>query len=399
MRIGQYQISGISTRFWVILGVIIVLIAAIVILRPSGESDAEREALPAFPTAELKTTRLGWLDNTENLHTAASGEEIAGAYYTTDAGRGQVYRLRVYLPPAQAGEESRGDLYLTSPTTGYTFVGGTVLEPTQTYTADTLATEAEEQFTSARPVQLGFPSDRLPTLGEAYEITGMLWWNSFEVSRVPAESQTDVLSAPTFIVDRYQKLSPDELRAPSTHVTDTSFVFHEGPLEIRIPRLEWSSGNELRACVILRNLSTTPLSSWPEMLSSMSADIGAGSVTGQLTEFSPLGNGAPLESQQTVPSYMVFDGSVADPQQDLTLRMRTLPSNQRAASALNSLQLQVLPDNIQGVDQGQQQVNQCAANDTASTTAAGQAPAAVPADRTVPDQTSPSRDLLVPPAR
>lgn len=396
MRIGQYQISGVSTRFWIILGAAVVVVIGFFFLRPSN--DVDPLATPAFAASELQASdealQTGWLD-AEETFTADTSTAISEQYTAT---LGAAYRLRVYLPNDEEGRETRPDLYFNSKA-GYNFVPASVLSTKKTYNEATLSEDAVNQLASDTPVQLAFQANKQPPTAKAYEITGMLWWNSQNIGDNGASlEETGYGSAPTIIVDRYRELSSNELRAPSTQFYNLGLIYREKNLEMRIPRIEWSSGREVRACMLIKNLSARPVSLTP-LATQMTADVGLGETEGSFVENSPLGQGTMLAPGQTIPSYMAFNDSVADSTKPLTLRLKSalVANTKNVKAATNSQSIFVDPQTITEVssaDQGKLQENACAANTAPQTAPTQTQKVETKVPTSAPTEDSSSQSLL-----
>jgi hypothetical protein len=188
MRIGNVRISGVSPRFFVILALVALAVIAFNVFRPESKAyDALVD--PAFPTCpavgsckdalaktlgSAKLQRSGWVGNFISAYglkrPTLKSQMVAN--YSENAGL--PLRLKVFIPDLDT-QKARPDL--TPLKYGYQFMPATFIAPDEATGLDGLA-ERASQDVADQPLQLGFPESRRPVPGQAYEITGLLWWRS-----------------------------------------------------------------------------------------------------------------------------------------------------------------------------------------------------------------------------
>ncbi len=380
MRIGRYRIHGISRRFWVILTLFVAAVIALIMALPGGPKSQPLYD-PALPPSELPSLKDGFSAN----YISAFGLERPTSAHAIDSSYtsllGLPLRLRVYVPDQQTGQQNRPDLYFNAPADGWTFEPAVVLNPTQpTASVDlqqTVSDALSGQDQSDTPIQVAFRTHEIPPAGAAYEITGILWWRSDRVNpnsqaqqQGQAGPQAQETPAPTILVDSYVSLDQNELQAPTTQIANLNLTYGDGPLQMTIKWLEWSSGKQLRACVQVHNSSSTPNTDWAQTVQSMTADIGHGEVTGQPDQNSALSNQSQLDGGATIPGEVLFDQSVANPQQQLTLRFPALDQNSQDQTTPDTVTVTVPTGEIQNVQTSQAATStpSCTTSQSAQTT-------------------------------
>jgi hypothetical protein len=363
MRVGSVRITGVSKRFYGVLGGVVALIILLIILGGSKSKAPNPYLTPAFAPSELSSSALqssGWsgsLISANGLFQPTASTELTGEGYA--AHLGLPMRFKVYLFDSSTVQQSRPDLIFQK--NGYVFEPAEFLPPDEPVSINSLTSSTNTL--PPQPIELGFREDDAPPPNTAYEVTGLLWYRTDlfnPAGQAALDGQTE-LASPIILVDTAQALSDAELRAPATQREDLDLDYQEGPLALNVNDVEWSSGNEMRVCVSLTNTSGQSVALWPGV-SSMTADIGSGSVPGTPDPASALSSASQLQPYQSIPGYIVFPSSVADPTQQLVLRMPTLQSPTSASSTngeQDSIIVNVPHSGIVNVDQSQEQTTNC----------------------------------------
>lgn len=312
MKIGNRKITGVSRRFYVVLGLVFFVVVALVVLKPKPEAPRDT-TLPAFPVAQLENTKSGFLD--QNVITQMTRVSFATTDY--NANFGQAFKFRVFIPVSN-GRSGRPDLVRQA--RGWSFKPAVFLDPKKTYDQQIMETEAAAALQD-QPLEIGIRVDEEPAEGKAYELTGMLWWRSDQL--LPEGQEDDRIkelkASPVFLIDKYEELSTVELNAPTTHQADLDLVYQEGPLQLDLKRIEWSSGREMRVCLSISNKSNSTVPLW-EGLGSFTAEAGKGSVAGSVDPSGSLVSVTELAANQTVPGYVIFGPEISNPRPNMALR-------------------------------------------------------------------------------
>lgn len=307
MRIGSRQIEGVEPRFFVFVGIVVALVAAGLYFWATRPEPPAPDMVPAFPPEELPKLQEGWLDDQIEAYGIVQAVSVPEFIDDYSVNVGQPFRLKVMLPPAEEAAD-RPDLSMRE--SGWVFRPAIFLDPKRSYTEDSLQ-EAVGELTEGEPLMLGFPENAQPSAeGGAYEVAALLYWWSDLLNPNDAGAEGEqYLPAPVLLVGEFQPLSTSELAAPTTHRALTDITLRSGPLEVSIPRVEWASGHEVRACVIVTNKSDRTQTQWPGITGS-TAQIGEG---GALSEPSLPVEGYSLEApeiaaRQSVAGYLSFPG-------------------------------------------------------------------------------------------
>jgi hypothetical protein len=351
VRIGGYRIEGVSRRFWWILGAFAAFVLFCLYLLASRPAPSNPLVDPAFPTAKLSRLDADWIGPYVSQYGLQRPETASSFTTNFGANVGLPFRFRAYIPSPEVLQQ-RKNLNLIK--YGWTFVPSIFIDPTETLTPDELA-QGEQIVQNGQPLVLGFRQAKTPAPGRAYEMTGLLYWNSNQL-KPPGDEQagSELPNSPVVLVSSAQQLSAAELRAPTTHRVDLNLTYQEHEQQLNVDRVEWSAGHELRVCIALSNVGKGgPLDVWPGV-SEMSADTGGGSNEGQPDSDTALGSQDQVEQGQTVTGYIVFPSSPGDPAQPLTLRMPALapPQSQQPASEVNNeIIVHVDPRQVKDVSQ------------------------------------------------
>lgn len=368
MRIGDRQISGLTPRFYAIVGGIIFMIFAAVFFMPKGEQGVNYLYEPAFPTKDLTSkafAKKDWIDpyiSEFGIKRPESSAEILdnfGDYV------GLPVRLKIYLPPQDAVKQTRGDLVFSK--FGLTFTPGVVISPNQPVNAEDISALSAKEL-ALQPTVVGFKNSVTPPGGQAYEVTGLVYWRSDLINpQEIASGETAPPPSPVLIVSSYSKLAPAELRAPTTQRVKLDLNVQEGPTEVKLNTIEWSSGRELRACVTLINTSNKTIPIWGGIAGTTADSGDSGAVEGAADESSALAQANELQPAQELSGYLVFGQDVSDPSQRLRLIMPSVATNSDSNITDKTL-VDVPTSDIKKV--GDQESNSCGAFSTKELSAA-----------------------------
>jgi hypothetical protein len=348
----------ISTRGFVVLGGLIVGVIVLFFVAsafwPKSAPKTNFLFAPAFSQSYVRsgTAKQGWLgpfESADGLFRPRASAQFRGTGFAPNVGK--AFELEVYVPDASNTQAAA--YQLSAPTMGKTFLPAYFINPDQPTTISDLDAAAT-QPADPNFILVGFPQDRLPVAGQAYSIKAMLWWRSDLLSnylQAPTDQQQSV--SPVFLADSYSALDPAQLRAPATQAVDLDLVYSEGGQQLTIHRVEWSAGSEVRVRVTLTNLTNQPLVAWTGLQTSSASIAQQPSVQGAVDQESPLATLSSLDAQQSVTGYIVFDKSVADPNQQLTLRMPSL--SVKATSGQDLILIRVTPDRLVSTETGQSQ--------------------------------------------
>lgn len=335
MHLFGYRITGVSLKFFLILGLFLVAVVAFMAFRPEPTPPRNLLYEPAFAPSVIAThaSQSGWLgpyESSQNLKKPISSVEFTGTNFASNVGLPML--LQVYIPDPAAFAPYTVNAY------GKTFIPAYFINPT----TPTSLTQLQGAANPGDPsfMVIGFPSDSVPIPGKAYAVKGLMWWRSdLLVLNQGARSQALMQSnpVPVFLSDGFEELQPAQLRAPATHTVDLDLRYAENGQEVTVERAEWAAGREVRLLVTLRNLTNTPMPIWEGVSSTTGSLPGQASVPGQPDLESPLAQATQLESQQSVTGYILFDRAIANPEQELTLRMPSLSRTGGAQGAENDI--------------------------------------------------------------
>lgn len=299
MRIGSRQIEGVEPRFFIFLGIVIALLGAGLYFWATRPEPPAPDMVPAFPPEELPALENNWLDEQIEAYGILPAADVYTFIDDYALNVGQPFRLKVMLPSVEEAGE-RADLSLRD--SGWVFRPAIFLDPKRSYTAEGLQ-EVLGELIEGEPLMLGFPENAQPSAeGGAYEVAAMLYWwsDTLNPNGIPADGEA-YPPAPVLLVGDFQALSTPELSAPTTHRALTDVTMRSGPLEVSIPRVEWASGHEVRACVIITNKSARTQPQWPGVTGS-TAQIGEG---GALSEPSAPVEGYSINAPEIAPGQSV----------------------------------------------------------------------------------------------
>lgn len=335
MRLFGYRITGVSLKFFLLVGLLLVGIVAFMAFRPEPAPQRNLLYEPAFAPALIATQAAedGWLgpyESSQDLKKPTSSVEFTGANFASNVGLPML--LQVYIPDPASFTPYTVNAY------GKTFIPAYFINPTQ----PTSLTQLQGATNPADPsfMVIGFPSDSVPIPGKAYAVKGLMWWRSDllvlnQGARAQALMQPN--PAPVFLSDGFEELQPAQLRAPATHTVDLDLRYAENGQEVTVQRAEWAAGREVRLLVTLRNLTNAPMPIWEGVAATTGSLPGQASIPGQPDLESPLAQATQLESQQSVTGYILFDRAIANPEQELTLRMPSLSRMGTAQGAENDI--------------------------------------------------------------
>lgn len=384
------RVDGVEPRFFVFIGVLLALLIGLFFFRGnSGPKSAAEAYAPAFPVQQLGDMPRNWIAPYERSYGGLQSIESAASLVGNYNGLvGEPVRFRAYIPPDVATGDYRPDLARSSRTLRWTFVPVALVDPTQAETSEKLDSLASDQ--QDQPVVVGFPTGSPVVAGRAYEFTGLFWWHtksSFFQSSTQSTDQSgssDVSTSPIILASQIEALSTAELRAPTTHRADVGLTYQEGNLQLYLRRVEWSAGAEMRVCLSVENTAKTPQANW-SALSSSSGGLGGvlaqtgadqapvvGSFDTDQGDQNPLATNQ-LLSEQRATGYLVFPGTVADPTQNLVLRMPSLGAQSSSYGQQDEIRVQVPRSEIRTVS-AEDSVAGC--SDRASALAAGSSSAA-----------------------
>lgn len=342
MRFGGVRITGVSRRFWyIVVGVLALLFVAFYMASKQKTTVVNPLVYPAFPTKKLSSEKPTWIEpyiSDYGLREPESDDAFT-KNYSNDVGL--PFRFRVYIPSSDAfsGRNLNVNKY------GWSFMPAIFLDPTTQYDADTLQNIA--QGSGSQPIELGFPSNQTPAAGQAYEVTGLLYWNTAQLGAGNAAT-----TLPVILSASARPLADAELQAPTTHEAELDLTYQENDMQLDIQRIEWSSGKQVRACISLTNVgSAVPLAIWSG-LDGFRAEYdemtGQGSSTAEPDPNSTLANQDLLDEGSTITGYIIFDNAPASsPDSGMTLYVPPLSSYGQGPPTA----IQVNPDQFQDVTQ------------------------------------------------
>lgn len=411
MRIGGYQINGISPRFWVLAAIPLLLVIVWFFFLRGGEDFRYESAVPLEGKVGVTATTLGnKKDWSEDFLSAQGGqaeqlttpEEVDAltfpSEYTLLTKRPTIFRFKAYIPPDSAaqggdGTEYRPDLNRTTTLDGrrWSLAPAVILNPSEKNSTEKI--DEAKQAQEAQPVVLMTPTSEALPAG-VHEITGMLFWHTdsdfFQSgSVVGGGAEGESFTSPIFLVDNYKTLNPAELRAPTTHTATLDLDYQEGPLAMSVKTVEWSANNEVRVCMAVKNTSRASQPNWlgatdPSQITASSSEGSSeqpgqyvrgeeGDSTGQTA--SPLSVDT-LPGEQGAEDYIAFPAAVATPDKGLILRMPVLGADLLSQTDTNAEQLKIviLPKQIKEV-LASDSVNTCGTGSVTASAAANAAPA------------------------
>ena len=350
------RVTGLSRRFYAIIGALIVLTAAaFTVLKPDPAPVFDPMTCPLFALDDHPLA--GCEQSNVNAH---RGDTLAGlkpgwsAWYkraggvngrvnSTDTFTGENYvpnlgklmRLKVYLPPIDQAQSMRPDL--SRRTRGWTFVPATLIRGDQVHDLAALGADAAKAITgddgSVKPLMLGFRDSDLPAPGAegaAFEVTAMLYWRSDRLNPSPDAAGLNV--ATVFLVDKASPISTVELAAPTSHRADLNLLYQENDEELVVHDVEWSTvSRQMRVCVSVTNMGLDRRNPWAGFngmqatIAGRAAETGAPDPTAGFASAQEMLQGTPLRG------YVTFSETVA-PDQDLDLIMPRLGDDVSSSS-------------------------------------------------------------------
>jgi hypothetical protein len=311
-RRAGYRITGVSRKFFLLIGALIGALFLAATFWPSSPPPENPLVEPAFPLQEVSSLREGWLgayESTYGLRRPLAASQFNGAGYLSQ--RGMPLELQVWLPDVPEGSG------YTVVAFNHSFRPGVFFTPDQPTSLQTLA-GAGVNPQSLEFLILGFRLDDVPVPNRPYLVRGLLYWRS-DLLVYNQTGQRGRFAAPVLLVDRYEQLDPAQLRAPLTHLRELDLRYRRAAQELTIERAEWAAGKEVRLKIRLRNLSLRSEPIWPGLNASTASLPEQQTVTG--FPDGPLAAAGALEAQQSLSGYLVFGEAVADPNVPLTVRM------------------------------------------------------------------------------
>lgn len=347
MNIGGYKIHGFSKRFiaWAALAVFLLAFSFYVLTR--SEPAPDPTATPAFSASRLADAAASdrWIDgyiDSFGLRQADSMSNFLPPEYQSNVGL--PFRFKVYVPPKDALDQVSFDRpSLTPRLDGWQFLPSVFVNPTSTASRDDLQAVANEALSGGQPLVLGFPEGETPAADDGYEITGLLYWNTRNLTKPSeSESENDYPNSPVVLVSSFRPLAAPELEAPTTHRADLDIIYREGDLQIDVVRVDWSAGSEVRSCIRVSNNGLRDATIFDAGEVAVDIGDGGGFYTGDAEDESTFADGKNLAPGQEVSGYVSFAVEPSSgPTQPLTLQMPSLLSgsgiadNQRTKITVN----------------------------------------------------------------
>jgi len=328
----------IEKRFWYFSVGALALIIGLLFVISSKPAPYDPYLESALPPNQLNTLSGNWLDpyiSEYGVTTPQSFEAFTSDY---PINVGIPIRFRVYLPRADESAD-RPDLTLSK--YGWQFTPGVWIPPQQAISAEELTTLTSEVL-AADPAVVGFPEGKLPVLGEAYTVTGLLFWHT---ARLNPDAGLGAPSAPVILAGSDQFLTPAELASPTTHIADLDIAYRQNNLLLNLKRVEWSSGRQVRLCLSVTNTRSTTgsIDIWPGLSAIQASyplvDGAKGVSIGEIDESGSLINQDLLERGTPATGYVVFpDGPSGEPNAGLRLTIPAL--NQAGAGPPTEIDVQ-----------------------------------------------------------
>lgn len=259
MRIGGYKIKGVSRRFVFIAAAVLLLLGFSFYVLTREEPVVDPIRTPAFPKDKLPeiSGKQGWIDpyiSTYGLRQPQNKNAFAdGTQYRRNIGL--PFRFKAYVPLKESIDQTAIERPSLMPRLErWQFLPAVFVDPTSTQSTTELEDVAGEELAAGQPIVLGFPEGQIPVGGQGYEITGLLYWNTKNLKPpTEAEIEAEYPNSPVILVASYRPLAAPELEAPTTHRADLNIAYREGDLQIDVVRVDWSAGNEVRACIRMLN--------------------------------------------------------------------------------------------------------------------------------------------------
>lgn len=280
MRFGNYQInpSEIHKGVWVFLGALLTIVVFVLFFAPEDAPPPAPLTVPAvgFEPERLDTldTDGSWINPLIESYGAIGNPQSEDNLRRQD-NQGIPLSMKVYIPPA--GGTDAPELEKTY--YGWTFTAGYFIPPAVSFSAET----GFEQFASddIDPIQLAIAPGQGVTPGSVYQVTGILWWRSDQVSG-RGDFPADGVVTPTVLVSSIDPLSETQTQAPAEYVAPINQVYKKDPYVINLKHIEWAPGRQVRLCMTVINRSSGIRDNW----------LGAVQGNTKLT----LGGGAEIES-------------------------------------------------------------------------------------------------------
>lgn len=347
MKIGGVRITGVSKRFWYVAGGLGLFLALVFYLISSQPPPANPLVVPAFPPEKLEKQKPNWIEPYISAYGLRKPENFAAFTNNYSLNLGLPFRFRVAIPEQETLLQRPS---LNVQKYGYQFVPSVFLDPTLSVSSDDLV-NLEEELISGQPLVVGFPQGATPAAGQAYEVTGLLYWNSDQLKR-PTGEEAEALTAPVVIAASARPLATTELEAPTTHRAELDITYQERAQQLSIHRVEWSSGRQVRVCISMTNVgSPNPLVRWSgldEFRAEFEQSVGQGSSTAVPDEMSPLSTQQVLDLNSTITGYVIFDmPPAAAPSSGMTLYVP--PLNMAGTGPPSSIEIK--PDQFQDVSE------------------------------------------------
>lgn len=362
MRIGNYKINldQIDKKVWFSIAGVVLLIIFIIFFWPREEE----KPVYANPAPGLETTVVQneldpegeWIEPYIAYYGIANPTSTAD-FVNLERNVGIPFRFRIYLPPDDISEHP--DLNVNQ--FGWQFTSGYFIPPNIALTPETSLDDIVGS--NALPIQLGFAPGKKQSPGQAYQVEGILWWQSRGVNPKITDPRAPV--SPTVLVSSAQKLSLSELQAPADYVALLNQSYKQYPYIVSLRQIEWSSGKQIRLCMSVYNYSRTTQPNW-EGAQNGGATLSFGGPTITSTDDPDPSNSlkeGEIPRQSAVNGYLIFGDSTtgtapsSSPQDvlsanlPLTLRMPHI-SLTRTSGTIGDFTVQTPADQFQSLNSG-----------------------------------------------
>jgi hypothetical protein len=365
----------LERRFWIIIGLALIGIVAIIIISGRGTDPAqERLANPAV-TPEGRAINLSalagannWLEEYISYQGGLFEPQEFTPFTQLSVYSGVPFKTQVLIPSRSVVQSARPELLFTKE--GWDFYPALFLTPEIGISEDLLA-QKNKELNDGQPLLLGFPQGSFPGISEEKgfalkEITGLLYGHNAMLD--PNYSGQQLL-APTLLVYSERTVDPVELIRPATHRADLNATYLQGTRALDVRSVEWSSGKEIRVCLRFSNRGTRPIPPWQGGADISSSFILAsgqeGSPTVEIDENSTLGQSQPLQPGNSVEGYVRFtQPPAAGPQPSINLVIPALNDsrNEAGRTTLKITAQQFVPVEQSAKSSGGQATGGCALN-------------------------------------
>lgn len=315
MKIGRFEIEGVSPRFYVIVGVLVLIVILFFTFRPGG-SDTDKTELPAWPQEEMaqKAKDPNYLQAEIDAYGLQSPAGIDSLYNLAEFS-GIPFRANVYIPNLEDNKELRPELDKAN-TNGWRFLPAMLIPSDEVLSKEDLVGLYSDNSTT-EAFMVGFPSGKAPAPGNAYEIIAQLWWRSDRL--FPEDVDPAVGGSPVAMAISATPLTDAELRAPTTQRANMNLTYQQGSYQMSLSTIDWSANNELRACVTISNTSNRQVPVWPGVQDGVVAITPSGTSPGAVEENSSFTTTEALAGKQSLSGYITFPAEAANPDQPLEI--------------------------------------------------------------------------------